>query len=163
MLVAVFGFRRLLADSGSQSMWFQQLQSLRVLERLSPTFLPVTVAHMHRPFRQNFCCGIQHSDFPSFSSLLSCFRGSACDVWSYRAVGLGFGVLEPDGGRRSRVCLEFCAHDRGAACSPWSQVCSKTWRLTPNPNSLSEITLNHLAKVLLAAFWVFSFTFSHRG
>lgn len=72
-------------------------------------------------------------------------------------------MLEPDGGRRSRVCLEFCAHGRGAACSSWSQVCSKTWRLTHNPNSLSEITLNHLAKVLLAAFWVFSFTFSHRG
>lgn len=40
MLVAVFGFRKLLADSGSQSMWFQQLQSMRVLGRLSLTCLP---------------------------------------------------------------------------------------------------------------------------
>lgn len=40
MLVPMFGSRRLLPDSGSQSLWFQQLQSLGVLGRLSLTCLP---------------------------------------------------------------------------------------------------------------------------
>lgn len=34
---------------------------------------------------------------------------------------------------------------------------SKAWGLTHNPSSLSEITLSHLAQVLLAAFWFFFF------
>lgn len=51
------------------------------------------------------------------------------------------------------MCLEFCAPVRGGGCSPQRWACSKAWGLTHNPNSLSETTLNHLAQVLLVAFW----------
>lgn len=46
-------------------------------------------AHMHRPVTQNFSCA-SSTQISLPCSFLSCFSGSACDVWSCRAVGLGF-------------------------------------------------------------------------
>lgn len=111
-------------------------------------------AHMHRPVTQNFCCASSTQISLPCPSFPSCSSGSACAVWSCRAVGLGF-WLET----MSRILFLF----QRSSVFPRSQACSKAGGSATTPIFCLKQLRTTWPRFSWLLWGVFSLTFSHRG